>query len=183
MSVIPSIDLHPDQLPGNGPEAALLALRAFLDRALKAGHRQVRVITGLGLRGDGTPRLRTRVELEVLGAYYRFIEQQEYEQGGAVIRLWLRPPAPKPSGAWHRHERHLDERRRLAGREERYVVARDRLNAAEDAWEEGDWRRCRLKLNQVGREFGWELAPGPLDKAGAGRLLDEHWAHLNDLDK
>jgi hypothetical protein len=183
VSPIPSIDLHPDQIGGTGPEAALRALRSFLDRSLKAGHRQVRIVTGVGLRGDGTPRLRTRVEEEVLGAYFRYIEQQEYEQGGAVIKLWLKPPAQKPSGAWHRHERHQDERKRIAGREERYMVARDRLHAAEDAYEEGDWRRCRLKLNQVAKEFGWELAAGALDEAGAGRLLDGHRARLNELDK
>jgi hypothetical protein len=183
MSGIPSIDLHPDQIVGSGPESALKALRAFLDRSLKAGHRQVRIVTGLGLRGDGTPRLRTRVEEEVLGAYFRYIEQQEYEQGGAVIKLWLKPPTQKPTTAWHRHERHLDERKQLAGREERFMVARDRLEAAEDAWEEGDWRRCRLKLNQVAKEFGWETAEGALDEDAAGRLLDAHWDKLKSLDR
>ena len=63
------------------------------------------------------------------------------------------------------------------------MVAYDRLDAAEDAYEEGDWRRCRLKLNQVAKEFGWELAVGALDEAGAASLLESHWARLKALDR
>lgn len=183
MAEFPSIDLHPEKIGGSGPEAALQACRAFLDRSLKAGHRQVRIITGVGLRGDGTPRLRSRVEQEVLGAYYSHIEQQSYEQGGAVIRVWLKAQVQKPSAGWQRQHRRNEERQALAGREERLMVAGDRLDMAEDALAEGDLRRCRLKLNQVAREFGWELAPAGLDEAGAERLLRLHDAALRLLDR
>jgi len=183
MNSVPSIDLHPDKIRGQGPEAALLACRQFLDRALGAGHRQVRIITGLGLRGDGTPRLRQRVEDEVLSAYFSQIEQRDYEQGGAVIRLWLKAQAQRPNAAWKRHARKGAEREALAGREERLLVAFDRLEAAEEAYEDGDWRRVRLKLNQVAKEFGLELAAADLDQDSAGALLDRHWAAIRKLDQ
>jgi hypothetical protein len=183
MSSAPSIDLHPEKIPGNGPEAALRACRAFLDKALAAGHRQVRIVTGVGLRGDGTPRLRKRVEEEVLGAYYSRIEQTAYEQGGAVIKVWLTAAERKPAAAWHRHQRHQRERSAVADREERLLVAWDRLEAAESAFEEGDLRRCRLKLNQVAKEFGWELAPAGMQAEGAIVLMDSHWAALKALDR
>lgn len=183
MDSIPSIDLHPEAVGGQGPEQALRACRDFLDRSLRAGHKQVRLITGLGLRGDGTPRLRNRVEREVLGSYSSCIEQRAYEQGGAVIRLWLKAPPAGPSMAWRRQQRRQAERRDLAQREERLMVAWDRLQLAEDAWEEGDLRRCRLKLNQVAREFGWPSAEGPLDPQAAARLLDQHRERLNAMDK
>jgi hypothetical protein len=181
MSAIPSIDLHPEKVGGAGPEAALQACRAFLDRSLKAGHRQVRIITGVGLRGDGTPRLRSRVEAEVLGAYFSAIEQQAYEQGGAVIKLWLRAQSQRPSGSWHRQQR-LAFRLALAGRAERLMVAQDRLELAEDALDEGDLRRCRLKLNQVAKEFGWDLGEAGLSAETAEKLLQSHWAKLKELD-
>jgi hypothetical protein len=183
MNSIPSIDLHPDAIGGTGPESALRACRAFLDKSIKAGHRQVRIITGLGLRGDGTPRLRTRVEQEVLGAYFSYIDQQDYEQGGAVIRLWLKATIQTPTTAWKRHQRRSVDRKDLAVKEERLMVAYDRLEAAEDAFEEGDWRRCRLKLNQVAKEFGWPTAEGPLDEDSAGQWLDGHWTRLKALDR
>jgi Smr domain len=177
-----SIDLHPDRIPGSGPEAALMACRNFLDKALAAGHRRVRIITGLGLRGDGTPRLRSRVEQEVLPGYLSRIEQTGYEQGGAVIVVWFKPGGGKPSAAWTRHERRHVERRDLADREERFMVGWERLEAAQTALEEGDLRRCRLKLNQVAKEFGFEPAEGPLSGEAAGRLLDAHWSGLEALD-
>jgi DNA-nicking Smr family endonuclease len=182
MSAIPSIDLHPEKVGGAGPEAALQACRAFLERSLKAGHRQVRIITGVGLRGDGTPRLRSRVENEVLGAYFSAIEQQAYEQGGAVIKLWLRAQSKPPSGSWQRQQRRQAERQALAGRAERLMVAQDRLELAEDALDEGDLRRCRLKLNQVAKEFGWPLGEAGLNAETAEKLLQNHWAKLKELD-
>jgi hypothetical protein len=169
-------------MPGDGPEAALRALRAFLDQSLKAGHKQVRIITGLGTRGDGTPRLRSRVENDVLPGYFQFIEQQSYEQGGAVIKLWFKSRTVKPAGAYLRHSRREQDRAQVAVREERLMVAWDRLDAAEQALEEGDLRRCRLKLNQLAKEFGWELAPSTLDEALADQLLDSHSAALKKLD-
>jgi hypothetical protein len=183
MNDVPSIDLHPDKIRGSGPEAAIRACRDFLDRSLRAGHRELRIITGVGLRGDGTPRLRTRVEEEVLGAYYRQIEQQSYEQGGAVIHLWLKPQVQTPSKTWQREQRHQDERRQVAGREERLLVAWDRLALAEEAYEDGDLRRCRLKLNQLAKEFGWQVSEGVLDDENARRLLKEHRVKLEQLDR
>jgi hypothetical protein len=183
MALPPSIDLHPENIPGSGPEAALRACRSFLDKALKSGHREVRIITGVGLRGDGTPRLRQRVEQEVLAGFYRFVEQTSYEQGGAVIHVWLRAVDQKPTTAWVRHQRHLAERSQVADREERLGIAYDRLDQAEAAFEEGDFRRCRLKLNQVAREFGWEIAGGELAEAEAQRLLDAHWTALKERDR
>jgi len=182
MNKIPSIDLHPENMPGDGPEGALRACRAFIDQALRAGHKQVRIITGLGTRGDGTPRLRSRVENDVLAGYFQSIEQQAYEQGGAVIKLWLKPPISKPGGAYLRQSRRQEERSQVAVREERLMVGWDRLGAAETALDEGDLRRCRLKLNQLAREFGWELAPPSLDQTLADQLLDSHSAALKKLD-
>ncbi|HTB22047.1 MAG TPA: Smr/MutS family protein [bacterium] len=181
MNSIPSIDLHPEKIPG-GPHDAVRACREFLDKALAAGHRQVRIVTGLGMRGDGTPRLRTRIEQEVLGGFFSHIEHSAYEQGGAVIRIWLKASSAKPSAAWKRQQRRDSERLAVADREERLMVAGDRLEAAEQAFDEGDLRRCRLKLNQVAREFGWEEAPAGLDDDQALRLLESHWAQLKALD-
>lgn len=181
MSQIPSIDLHPEKIPG-GADQAVRACRAFLDKALAAGHRQVRVITGLGLHGDGTPRLRHRVEQQVLGGLYERIEQTAYEQGGAVIKIWFKPSTPQPSLSWHRSRRHEAERLAVADREERLMVAWDRLDAAENAFEEGDLRRCRLKLNQIAREFGWPLVEPALDEGIAAGMLDAHHVRLKALD-
>jgi hypothetical protein len=182
MNNTPSIDLHPENMPGDGPEAALRALRVFLDKSIKAGHKQVRIITGLGTHGDGTPRLRSRVENDVLPGYFQSIEQQSYEQGGAVIKLWLKAHVVKPAGAYLRHSRREQERSQVAVRESRFMVAWDRLDAAETALEEGDLRRCRLKLNQLAKEFGWEMAPAGMDGELADQLLDSHTAALKKLD-
>jgi hypothetical protein len=182
MNNVPSIDLHPEKVGGSGPEAAIRACRDFLDRCLRAGHREARIITGVGLRGDGTPRLRTRIEQEVLGGYYRQIEQQSYEQGGAVIHLWLKAQVQTPSRTWQREQRKVEERQAVAGREARYLVAWDRLALAEAAYDEGDLRRCRLKLNQVAKEFGWQLAESVLDDENALRLLKAHREKLAALD-
>lgn len=184
MASVSSIDLHPDQLPGKGPEAAVQAARNFLDRSLKAGQREVRLITGVGLRGDGTPRLRNRIEQDVLPAYFRYIEQQSYEQNGAVIHLWLKPMAQKATSAHVRHERKKAERRELAVREGRLEIAYQRLEAAEDLLEEGDLKKVRIKLNQVARDLGWPLQEGPFaDSAAAGQCLDRAWAELKELDR
>jgi hypothetical protein len=182
MNSVPSIDLHPDKIGGDGPEFALAACRSFLERCLRAGAREVRIITGLGLRGDGTPRLRTRVEQEILGAYVRQIEQQSYEQGGAVIHLWLKPTVQKPGPAWQRQQRRAHERARQLEREERILVAQDRLRLAEEALESGDLRRARLKLNQVAKEFGWELAESPATAERMKGLLEAHWEALAKKD-
>lgn len=183
MASVSSIDLHPDQLPGQGPEAAIRAARNFLDRSLKAGQREVRLITGVGLRGDGTPRLRSRIEQDVLPAYFRYIEQQSYEQNGAVIHLWLRPMAQKASSAHVRHERKKAERQQVAVREERLEVSYQRLEAAEDFFEEGDLKKVRIKLNQVARDLGWPVREAALNEDEAGMALDEAWTKLKALDR
>ncbi len=184
MASVSSIDLHPDQLPGQGPEAAIRAARNFLDRSLKAGQREVRLITGVGLRGDGTPRLRSRIEADVLPAYFRYIEQQSYEQNGAVIHLWLKPMAQKASAAHVRHERKKAERQQVAVREERLEIAYERLDAAEAFLEEGDLKKVRIKLNQVARDLAWPLKEGAFsDGEEAGRALDEAWQALKALDR
>ncbi|MGH7442704.1 MAG: Smr/MutS family protein [bacterium] len=181
MGALSTIDLHPENIPG-GADQAVRACRAFLDKALASGHREVRVITGLGLRGDGTPRLRARIEQEVLHGFFSQIEHSVYEQGGAVIHLWLKAGQRAPGTAWHRGQRLEVERRNVADREERFMVAWDRLAAAEKALEEGDLRRCRLKLNQVRREFGWETVEGGLSVESAADLLDDATRRLKALD-
>jgi hypothetical protein len=149
----PFIDLHPDKLRGSGPEGALLACRNFLDEALRRGHKKVRIITGLGIHGDGSPRLRSRVEKEVLGAFFARIESQHYEQGGAVILLELKTGVSKPDKNYLAKSKKEAERQGYVKREERLMVALERLEAAGLYLDEGDLRRARLKLNQVLREF------------------------------
>ncbi|MES2201437.1 MAG: Smr/MutS family protein [candidate division FCPU426 bacterium] len=153
MSELPFIDLHPEKIPGPGPEPALAACRGFLDMALRNGWKEVRIITGIGIHGDGTPRLRSRVEKEVLSAYYSSIESQHYEQGGAVIRLRLSPPAQHPGPAQRRKLQKEAEHRRSMQKEERLMVLLERFEAAEAYFDESDLRRVRLKLNQILREF------------------------------
>ncbi len=161
MSVIPSIDLHPDALPGKGPEGALMALRAFLENALRAGHREVRIITGVGTRGDGTPRLRHRVETEVLSGFALKIESQAYEQNGAVIRLRLKTTVQRPSAAYLRAKVLEDDQVRIVKREERYELCWQRLDMAKEYLDENNLRKARLKLNQVARELGCLEIKGP----------------------
>ena len=178
-----SLDLHPEKLPGKGPETALLAAREFLEQALKAGQREVRLITGLGLHGDGTPRLRGRVEQDVLPAFFSQIESSSYEQGGAVILLRLRHVPVRADPRYLRQRRHEDERSRAAGMEQRLEVAWERLEAAETALQEGGLKRARLKLNQVAREFGWTVLETAVDLAAAGAFLKESFARLEALDR
>src|SRR5438128_1544730 len=89
---IPSIDLHPENFssPGRGPGAALAACRSFLLAQWEAGRPEGRVITGIGIHGDGTPRLRLRVEREILPGLHDKIEEVSHEQGGAVLRVRFR---------------------------------------------------------------------------------------------
>jgi hypothetical protein len=167
MPELPFIDLHPDKIRGSGPETALLACRQFLQDALERGHRSVRIITGLGLHGDGTPRLRNRIEREVLAGFHTFIESLHYEQGGAVIRLELVKGTAKPGTNYLKKSAQERNQQSFVRREERLMVALDRLGAAEVYLEEGDLRRCRLKLNQVLREFFPDL---PLLEGDEGAL-------------
>lgn len=162
MAEIPFIDLHPDKIRGTGPETALLACREFISNSLLRGHRSLRIITGLGIHGDGTPRLRSRVEQEVLGGFHSQIESRSYEQGGAVIRLELKSGFAR-QGKEHQTKAQKElQHKAYVRREERLMVAFERLEAAEGYFDEGDFRKCRLKLNQVLREFfPDETGPGP----------------------
>lgn len=153
MPDIPFIDLHPDRIRGTGPETALLACRQFVDDCLKRGQRDLRIITGLGIHGDGSPRLRMRVEREVLSVFYAQIESQQYEQGGAVIRLTLKKAGMKPGKTYQKKFEKEREHKNFVRREERLLVAIERWEAASGYFDEGDLRRCRLKLNQIVREF------------------------------
>jgi hypothetical protein len=153
MPDIPFIDLHPDKIRGTGPETALLACRQFMDECIRRGHRHLRIITGLGIHGDGSPRLRLRVEKEVLSGFYAQIESQHYEQGGAVIRIELRKGGAEPGKKYLKKFEKEIEHKNYIRREERLLVALERLEAAAAYLDEGDLRRCRLKLNQVNREF------------------------------
>jgi hypothetical protein len=94
-----------------------------------------------------------RVERDVLPAFFSQIEFQQYEQGGAVIRLGFKPGLAKPDRNAQRHHARLMEQEAYIRREERVMVALDRLEAASGYFDEGDLRRCRLKLNQICREF------------------------------
>ncbi len=173
MADIPFIDLHPDKIPGTGPEEALGACRRFLDEALRKGWRQVRIITGIGIHGDGSPRLRSRVEREILGSFYMSIAAQHYEQGGAVILLELHPPKPARGGRELRNLAKEKEHQGFVEREERVMVALERFEAAENYLQEGDLRRARLKVNQILREFAPESAPAMPDQASIKQALRE----------
>ena len=159
----PEIDLHPQALPGKGPEQALAACRRFLEAAQEAGHADARVITGLGLHGDGTPRMRQRVEREVLSAMSMRIQGYRYEQGGAVIVVEFKRAPAKPSA---RHLRALSQQAALQEkikREEKLLVAWDRLDAAWESLDRGDLRRAKLKANQLSRDFTPQADACPQD--------------------
>jgi hypothetical protein len=171
MAETPFIDLHPDKISGSGPETALLACRRFLDEALRRGWKEVRIITGIGIHGDGTPRLRSRVEKDVLSSFSSYIDSQHYEQGGAVIHLFLLPPAPLPDKRYQRkHSKELEHKRFIA-KEERLLVALERFEAAEVYFDEGDFRRARLKLNQIMKELFPGLAQVEATQTSIGQAL------------
>src|SRR3954463_9633818 len=152
---VPTLDMHPEFFPSSprGPEAALAACRQFLREQWEAGRREVRLVTGLGLHGDGTPRLRLRVEREVLPAFHEIIETVQHEQQGAVLRISFKKP-PSPGGDKQvRHLKKEDDRRRFILSQDRIMVPRQRFEQAWACLEEDDLRRARLKVNQVLREF------------------------------
>lgn len=148
-----SIDLHPSALPGAGPEAALAAAREFLREQLARRQTQARIITGLGLHGDGTPRLRRRVESEVLPAFQDRIAETYLEQGGAVIRVVFKKQNSAENPAHARQLQKESRQKAFVAREERLGVAGERLDKAEHYLEEGDLRRAKLKIGQLLREF------------------------------
>lgn len=182
MAETPFIDLHPDKISGTGPETALLACRHFLGEALKRGWKEVRIITGIGIHGDGTPRLRSRVEKDVLSGFSSFIDSQHYEQGGAVIHLFLLPPAQIPDKCYQRkHTKELEHKRYIA-KEERFLVAWERYEAAEIYFDEGDLRRARLKLNQISRELFPELEAIQASEASIKEGLRTLKKRMDELD-
>jgi hypothetical protein len=164
MPETPFIDLHPDKIPGSGPEVALAAARAFVEESLRRGHKKVRLITGLGIHGDGSPRLRSRVEREVLAPFFNRIESQHYEQGGAVIVLELKGGSAGPGKRYERKREDEERAKAYVQKEERLLVALERLEAAEAYFDEGDLRRCRIKVNQISREFFPEFEAAAADE-------------------
>jgi hypothetical protein len=152
---VPTLDLHPEFFPRSpkGPEEALVAAREFLQTQSRTGVREARLITGLGLHGDGTPRLRRRVEREVLPGLHHLIEEVQHAQGGAVLRVFFKKPSHqgeaqrKKVAEEHRH-------RHFVQKQERLMVGQQRLDLAWRYLEEGDLRRARLKVNQLCREHG-----------------------------
>jgi hypothetical protein len=174
MPDIPTIDLHPSKVGGKNADLPIFLARSFLLEALAKGLRDVRIITGLGIHGDGTPRLRSRVEREVLLPLATKIRSQHYEQGGAVIRLELEAEAPKPGSSYYRQQERQQQLKSLIGRESRFLIAEERLEAANAYLDEGDLRRCRLKLNQILREYfpGEPLLGAQLEslEKGLGRV-------------
>jgi hypothetical protein len=127
--------------------------------------------------------LRARVEQDVLSRFFSRIEQQAYEQNGAVIRVWFKASTHKPSNAWLRHQRQEKELISRSVEEERLMVGFERLESAELAMDDGDWRRCRLKLNQVAREFEKPLLVASEDWDAAMDSLVRLRKHLDSLDQ
>jgi hypothetical protein len=153
MRELPTIDLHPQVLPASTPEIALAAAREFLRLQLQKRQAGARLITGLGLHGDGTPRLRRRVEQEVLPAFSDRIQEVSLEQKGAVLRVTF---VKYDSSASRSHQLNLQEENRLrqrAATEENLMVGGQRLDQARVYLEEGDLRRTRLKVGQLLRDF------------------------------
>ncbi len=174
---IPDIDLHPQALPGAGPQEALAACREFLERCWRKGAAECRVITGRGLHGDGTPRLRQRVEREVLPLFRDRLSSTALEQQGAVILLRFRKRDTSSHPAYQAGLSRERDRSEMARREERLGVARQRFDQAWAMVEEEDWRRARLKVNQLLKEFlpGEPLVSGDLAsiRAALDRLETE----------
>jgi hypothetical protein len=162
------IDLHPEKIQGARPENALAACREFLQECIRQQAFEARIITGLGLHGDGTPRLRNRVEREVLPSFQPHFRAVGLEQGGAVIHVWFQSQAstsPKQQALLAKERSHQD----WVKKQERLMVAWQRLRQAQDYLLEDDLRRARLKANQVLKE----LAPEePLCQEDNGSLRD-----------
>jgi hypothetical protein len=153
MKKIPEIDLHPEKIQGTRPENALAACRNFLQECVRQQAFEARIITGFGLHGDGTPRLRMRVEREVLPSFQSYFKATGLEQGGAVIHVWFQNMAPKSSpkelARLEKERNHRD----WVKKEERLMVAWQRYHQAQDYFLEDDLRRARLKVNQVLKEL------------------------------
>jgi hypothetical protein len=180
MPTIAEIDLHPDKVKGSRPEHVLNECRAFLRECQRQGVKEARIITGLGYHGDGTPRLRQRVENEVLPGFD--LEDALLEQNGAVIRVVFRIAQQKQSP---RHLSTLEKQRTLqdkAQHEARLGIAWDRLDQAKDALGEGDLKKVRQKVNQIYREFApqYPECEAGLEGVRKGLLLAETLIRQHD---
>lgn len=182
MAAVPTLDMHPEFFPSSkGPDTALAACRRFLLEQWEAGRKEARLVTGLGLHGDGTPRLRLRVEREILPAFHDQVEHVELEQGGAVLRVIFKK-RPQPGGdRQDSHVRKEAAQRRFVFEQERLMVARQRVEQAWACLDEDDLRRARLKVNQLLREFGLPLAGEGLEAVRKG--LETAEATLKKMDE
>jgi len=177
------IDLHPGKIHGDRPETALAACRNFLRECLCQQAFEARIITGLGLHGDGTPRLRTRVEAEVLPGFKHAIEATALEQGGAVIHVWFKPQEAKLSHSQlAKAQKERDNKQRLV-REERLMVATSRYKQAQEAYLEDDLRKAKLKVNQFLREFHPEEPPCQEDNESIRASLDRLRQSLKAMEE
>jgi len=155
MKKILEIDLHPEKIHGSRPENALAACRDFLQECVRQQAFEARIITGLGLHGDGTPRLRMRVEKEVLPSFRPYFKATALEQGGAVIHVWFESQpssSPKQQALAERERSHQG----WVKRQERLMVSWQRYRQAQDHLFEDDLRRAKLKANQVLKELAPE---------------------------
>lgn len=152
MRNIPEIDLHPGAQGGPDSDSAVRACRLFIDKQRRSGFREMRIITGMGVRGDGTPRLRSRIEKDVLPPYSLQLEQLSYEQGGAVIRLCFKTILATTSSAQKRNHAKDSEHKLLISREERFQVTESRLDLVRQYLSENEIRKAAIKLNQVVKE-------------------------------
>ncbi len=152
MKKVLEIDLHPEKVQGSRPENALAVCKTFLQECIRQQAFEARIITGLGLHGDGTPRLRLRVEREVLPSFQGYFRATGLEQGGAVIHVWFQNQArssPREQARLAKERSHQD----WVKKQERLMVAWQRYRQAQDYFLEDDLRRARLKANQVLKEF------------------------------
>jgi len=133
----------------------LAACRYFLQECIRQQAFEARIITGLGLHGDGTPRLRTRVEREVLPAFQSYLKAIALEQGGAVIHVWFQSQAricPKQQALLEKERSHQG----WVKKQERLMVAWQRYRQAQGYLLEDDLRKAKLKANQVLKELAPE---------------------------
>ena len=157
MASIPSIDLHPDKVGGRDSDHAVRKCRLFIEKTRRSGIREMRVITGVGIRGDGTPRLRSRIEKDVLPAYAMDLEETIHEQGGAVLLLRFKAVEWRPTAPERRHNRRFVETQDLELKSERWELSISRIQQAREYLEINEIRRARIKVNQVIKEHFSDL--------------------------
>ena len=170
---VPEIDLHPEVVPGNGPDAAVMLCREFVDNCLKAGFREIRIITGGGKRGTGEPRLRSHIEKRVLAGYFSQIEYTGYEQSGAVIRVRFFPQKMPSTSAYKRKQTAQMEKQRDKKKKERLLISINRLELAKKYVRENNIRLARIKLNQIFNEYGLERLDKMAEVEEINKRIDE----------